>query len=307
MNILEVEEVSKTFGNQKILDGVNFHVPEHSVFGFLGQNGAGKTTTMKIVLGLLQADHGTVRVNDQKVTYGQTKTNRYIGYLPDVPEYYGYMKPKEYLRLCGEITGVSKKEADKRIEELLHLVGLEKANKKIAGFSRGMKQRLGIAQALFNEPKLLICDEPTSALDPIGRKEILDILYQVKDKTTVVFSTHILSDVERICDTIAVLNKGKIQMQGELSQIKEKNKREGVEVEFASKDAKERFLEEMNQRQIVYKQSEENPLLVEVRGKDQEQLAKRTLHILAEKEIIPVRFFCMEPTLEDLFMEVVKG
>lgn len=306
MNILEVNEVRKAFGNQVILDGVSFHVPEHSVFGFLGENGSGKTTTMKIVLGLLQADQGTVLVNGERVTYGQTKTNRYIGYLPDVPEYYGYMKPSEYLALCGEITGLKKNECKKKTEELLNLVGLEKANKKIAGFSRGMKQRLGIAQALLNEPKLLICDEPTSALDPIGRKEILDILYKVKDKTTVVFSTHILSDVERICDNIALLHQGKIQIQGDLATIKANHTREGLEIEFAKIEDLKCFQREANFLSNVCKEKEDNPLAIELKGSNMEELPKVSLQILAKNEIVPVKFMHLEPTLEDLFMEIVK-
>jgi ABC-2 type transport system ATP-binding protein len=122
------------------------------VFGFVGQNGSGKTTTMKMVLGLLKPTGGRIFVCGQEVSYGETKSNRYTGYLPDVPEFYGYMKPIEYLRLCGEITGLPKAQITKRSEELLSIVGLTNANRRIGGFSRGMKQRLGIAQALLNEP-----------------------------------------------------------------------------------------------------------------------------------------------------------
>ncbi|WP_455715777.1 ATP-binding cassette domain-containing protein [Anaerosporobacter sp.] len=306
MNILEVNEVKKAFGKQIILDGVNFHVPEHTVFGFLGQNGAGKTTTMKIILGLLQADQGSVMVNGEKVTYGQTDTNRFIGYLPDVPEYYGYMKPSEYLALCGEITGMKKNECKQKTQELLNLVGLEKANKKIAGFSRGMKQRLGIAQALLNDPKLLICDEPTSALDPIGRKEILDILYRVKEKTTVVFSTHILSDADRICDNIALIHQGKIQMQGDLATIKANHMKEGLEIEFAKIEDLKRFQDEMNDLSNICKVKEDNPLTIELKGSNMNKLPKDSLQILAKNEIVPVKFMRLEPTLEDLFLEIVK-
>ena len=131
MNILEVSNISKSFGSSKILDGLSFLVKEHSVYGFIGHNGAGKTTTMKIILGLLKADSGEIRVNNEKVIYGQNKTNKFIGYLPDVPEYYNYMTPYEYLRLCGEITGMDSKSIKSRSEELLQMVGLDKSNKKI--------------------------------------------------------------------------------------------------------------------------------------------------------------------------------
>ena len=137
MNILEISHITKTFGAKKVLNDLSFSVPEHSVFGFIGQNGAGKTTTMKIVLGLLKSEQGEVFVNGTQVTFGQNSTNKYIGYLPDVPEFYSFMTPKEYLKMCGQITGMSKKEIAERSAELLKLVGLETENKRIRGFSRG--------------------------------------------------------------------------------------------------------------------------------------------------------------------------
>jgi ABC-2 type transport system ATP-binding protein len=232
VNTLAVKSVSKSFGGKRVLDGISFSVPENCVFGFIGANGTGKTTTMKLILGLLKADGGEIEVCGERVSFGATRTNRFIGYLPDVPEFYGYMRPKEYLKLCGEIVGLSDAVAQARITELLEFVGLANANKKIGAFSRGMKQRLGVAQALLGEPKLLICDEPTSALDPVGRKEILDILGKIKNKTTVVFSTHILSDVERICDRVAILNKGRIALECALSDLKLKQKSKLVTLEY---------------------------------------------------------------------------
>ena len=220
MDMLHITDLHKRFGDKEVLKGLNLAVPEHSIFGFIGKNGAGKTTTMKTVLGLIKADTGEITVGGEKVVYGQTSTNRYIGYLPDVPEFYPFMTAPEYLWFCGEITGMKKSEIEKRSKELLELVGLGDEKHRIKGFSRGMKQRLGIAQALLNCPKLLICDEPTSALDPVGRKEILDILLAVKEQTTVLFSTHILSDVERICTDVAFLNNGTVTIQGKLSDVK---------------------------------------------------------------------------------------
>ena len=215
MSILQIQGLYKKFGQNNIINGLDLEVRENTIFGFIGENGAGKTTTMKMILGFLKQDSGVIKVCGEEVKFGETKTNKFIGYLPDVPKYYGYMTPLEYLKLCGEITNMKKDDIKKKSEELLELVGLSDYKKrKISKFSRGMKQRLGIAQALLNEPKLLICDEPTSALDPIGRKEILDILLKVKERTTVIFSTHILSDVERICDEIAILRDGKITLNG---------------------------------------------------------------------------------------------
>lgn len=161
---------------------------------------------------------------------------RKIGYLPDVPEFYTYMTPREYLRFCGEIAGLSAREINPRVDELLQRVGLAHENKKIKGFSRGMKQRLGIAQSLMGKPMLLICDEPTSALDPLGRKELLDILVASKDETTIMFSTHILSDVERICDRIAFLHQGKLALSGSICDIKKMNTKEEYEVVVQNKE-----------------------------------------------------------------------
>lgn len=220
MNVLEIRSLAKRFGKQQVIDGLDLVVPEGSVFGFIGRNGSGKTTTMKMVLGLLRPDAGEIAVCGERVRFGETATNRFIGYLPDVPEFYDYMTAPRYLALCGEILGLSRAEGARRSAELLELVGLSDARKRIGGFSRGMKQRLGVAQALLGEPKLLICDEPTSALDPLGRKELLDILRTISARTTVLFSTHILSDVERICDRVALLNEGKIAVSGDLAALK---------------------------------------------------------------------------------------
>lgn len=297
MNILEISHITKSFGTNKVIDDLNLSVPEHSIFGFVGQNGAGKTTTMKMVLGLLQADNGELFVNDEKVTFGQNRTNKYIGYLPDVPEFYDFMTPGEYLSMCGQITGMCSEEIRKKTAELLKLVGLENANIRIHGFSRGMKQRLGIAQALFNSPKLLICDEPTSALDPIGRKEILDILYSVRKQTTVLFSTHILSDVERICDRIAFLNKGRIALEGTLEEIKKIRKGDRIKIEFSKTKDVDAFLNNY----VNAKQIDATKLLLTEKGEnDMIELMKW----LSRNNISIQRLERLEPTLEDLFLEV---
>ena len=305
MDVLCIENLSKNFGSHKVIDNLSFTVPEHAVFGFLGQNGAGKTTTMKMILGLLKPTSGSITVFGEPVSYGQTNTNRHIGYLPDVPEFYGYMKPYEYLKLCGEITGLSDKIIKIKSEELLTFVGLDRANKRIGGFSRGMKQRLGIAQALLNEPKLLICDEPTSALDPIGRKEILDILCQVKGKTTVVFSTHILSDVERICDRIAILHDGKLALSGTLSDIKEQHKQNGLLIVFTSRTDKEQFVSSPQVASLLTNAEQTDTSLV-FHTRNIEKAESVVIATLMEKQLLPVKLEVLEPTLESLFMEVVR-
>lgn len=305
MNVLEINDLKKSFGTHVVLNGVNVEVPEHSVFGFLGKNGAGKTTTMKIVLGLLQADGGFVHVFGEKAVYGQTATNKFIGYLPDVPEFYSYMTPKEYLKLCGQITGMKEKQIRIKSEELLELVGLQGIKKRIGGFSRGMKQRLGIAQALFNEPKLLICDEPTSALDPVGRKEVLDIMEKVKEKTTVIFSTHVLTDVERICDRVAIINDGKIVMDGKLEEIREQHRKNMLLLEFQNSENVKRFCEEpLFHKLAAAAQIDGNRITIH--AEDIEQTVAKLMQGLYEIQLMPSKLEVLEPTLEGLFMEAIQ-
>lgn len=301
VNVLEVHHVQKSFGEKSVIDGVSFSVPENRICGFLGQNGAGKTTMMKMILGLMKQTSGKILVCGEEVTFGETATNRHIGYLPDVPEFYSFMKPMEYLRLCGEVTGLGKKQIVKKSEELLFLVGLEKENKRIGGFSRGMKQRLGIAQALLNEPKLLLCDEPTSALDPIGRKEILDILLSMKEKTTILFSTHILSDVERICDDICLLHQGNLVLNGSIDILKNQYSHNQIQIEFWQEEDVERFLN-ITQFSIITK--EKHKLILYINDMNQSQ--QILYRIFVEQGIYPKAVEVIQPTLESLFMEVVK-
>lgn len=220
--IVEIKGVSKKFGDQEVLRDIHLSIPEHSIFGFIGANGAGKTTLMKCMVGLLPTSAGTITIANEPVIFGGTKSNEQVGYLPDVPEFYPFYNARGYLELCAVITGLPKKEWQSRIDELLDLVGLEDTSALIGSYSRGMKQRLGIAQALLNRPKLLICDEPTSALDPAGRSKILSILEEVKQETTVFFSTHILSDAEQICDSVAMLHEGTIIFQDQLQTLQQK-------------------------------------------------------------------------------------
>lgn len=296
MKMLTLSHIEKRFGEKQVLQDVSFSVPEHTVFGFVGQNGAGKTTAMKLILGLLTSDGGEISVNGMPVHYGNTATNRFVGYLPDVPEFYSYMTPAEYLRFCGEITGMPTKEIKGRCEELLCLVGLEKENRRIKGFSRGMKQRLGIAQALFNRPKLLICDEPTSALDPAGRKELLDILVNAKKQTTVLFSTHILSDVEHICDEIAFLHDGRIVLQGSLEEVRTIKKTTAFELELEQSEDARMLSSVFPNLKAIGRSS----LLLEDAGH-----LPDVLRFLADKRIPVLRIERQEASLEELFMEVV--
>ena len=298
MDMLRITGLHKRFGDKEVLKGLDLTVPEGSIFGFIGVNGAGKTTAMKTVLGLLKADGGEIYVNGERVVYGQTATNRHIGYLPDVPEFYGFMTAPEYLDFCGEISGMSKTEAASRRDELLTLVGLQDEKHRVGGFSRGMKQRLGIAQALLNRPKLLICDEPTSALDPVGRKEILDILLLVREQTTVLFSTHILSDVERVCTDVALLNNGVVEIQGSMSEIKTRFRTDGYTLETANESDRNAILCAFP----TVKAAEGNVLNMT----EQDTPVFEVLRFVADQQIPLLKWERSEPTLESLFMEVTK-
>ena len=273
MNVLTIQNLIKSFGSKKVLCGLELSVQEHSIFGFIGKNGAGKTTTMKAILGLTKYDSGAIYVMGEKVHFGQTNTNRYIGYLPDVPEFYSYMTATEYLTLCGNLCGMDKADITARSTELLKLVGL-------------------------GRPKLLICDEPTSALDPAGRKEILDILLAAKEQTTILFSTHILSDVERICTEVAFLNDGKIAMQGTIAELRNKQSSNGFIIEIEKKEVADMLAEAFNELQ----HAEENALIFQ----GNENRFFDMMQYISENRIPIQKIERLEPTLETLFLEVTK-
>lgn len=294
--MLRIEGLEKRFGEKQVLKGLALSVPEHSVFGFIGKNGAGKTTTMKAVLGLLKPDRGEIFVAGEPVRYGQTSTDRHIGYLPDVPGFYPFLTAAEHLRLCGQLRGMEDRQIRSRTDRLLELVGLSGEKSRVGGFSRGMRQRLGIAQALLGSPKLLICDEPTSALDPVGRKEILDLLWAAREETTVLFSTHILSDVERICTDAAFLADGVIRMQGKLAELKTCARKD-----YLLEPERPRDLQTLLQ---AFPELERSGDALCIR---QEETAFRVLRHVAERQIPMARFQRMEPDLETLFMEVTEG
>lgn len=299
MNMLEISGLKKSFGSKEVIKDLSFSIPENTIFGFVGQNGAGKTTTMKMILGLMKSDAGTIKVNGEEVKFGNTATNKFIGYLPDVPEYYTYMTTREYLRFCGEIAGVPAGELKGRIEELLTLVGLADEKRRIKGFSRGMKQRLGIAQALIHKPKLLICDEPTSALDPVGRKEVLDVLMTAKKDTTVIFSTHILTDVERICDEIVFLHDGRVVLNGTIEEIKAKYVSSDYKITLINPGEIEKLLQFNSHIEKI----DEYNLLVKC---DKEFSINQVMDYISSEKIEFLSINRCDKSLENMFLEVVK-
>lgn len=309
MNLLELNHVKKNFGQQEVLKDINLTVPAGSIYGFVGKNGSGKTTTMKLILGLEKLSAGTITIQGETVTFGKTPTNRFTGYLPDVPEFYPYMTAFEYLKLCGEIANFSKQEIQEKIPTLLEKVGLKNSRQKIKGFSRGMKQRLGIAQALLTEPELLICDEPTSALDPSGRQEFLDLLGSLRGKTTILFSTHILTDVERICDHVAILHEGRIVSAAPLEELQKKYATPNIQLKVVSGDRQKlpSFLKKLQEKEVLtaFTLTAETAHLHYTLPT--EKVMKILLETLLKEQLTPVLLEEVTPTLEQVFLEVTKA
>ncbi|MFC6464879.1 ATP-binding cassette domain-containing protein [Marinilactibacillus sp. GCM10026970] len=308
MAILKLEKVTKSFGDQQILNRIDLSIPKGSVYGFIGMNGAGKTTTMKLILGLEELTEGEITINGERVTFGNTKTNRYTGYLPDVPDFYGFMTAREYLKLCGEITGIPKKILSDKIQEMIQKVGLKENKKQIRTYSRGMKQRLGVAQALLNEPKLLICDEPTSALDPSGRREFLDLIASLKGDITILFSTHILDDVERICDQVCILHQSKIVADGAIKELKSQYTSPQIEIQVdqESETFLVTILDQLMEEQKIQSYLKENDAYILSFTGNYTELASLIFGQCKESGFVPNLFRKVEPSLERIFLEVTK-
>ena len=303
MQALTLRSLKKRFKNVKVLTDLNMNVPENAIYGFLGKNGAGKTTTMKMITGLLKADAGEIEVFGEPARFGETRVNKMIGYLPDVPEFYGYMTSREYLTLCAKISGLTPGETDAQIKELLALVGLKGIKRRIKTYSRGMKQRLGIAQALVGSPRLILCDEPTSALDPEGRLEVLQVLSNLRERVTVVFSTHILADVERICDQVGVLNNGVLVMEKSISELQNMSLSGRVRVETYDEEAARRLLELLKEMPDVTVSSH-NGNTFSLEAQDTKTSAVFLCRIASELNLPLRRLERMDQSLEDVFMEV---
>ena len=203
-----IQDLSKYLDGKQVLFGINLSIPAGEVFGFLGPNGAGKTTTMKAILGLIRPDSGAVSIFGDTTLSNETKGK--IGFMPENTYLYKYLTGREFLRFNGKFFQIPEAELNVRIEEILRKVGLDTAGDKLLGkYSKGMLQRIGLGQAIINEPSIVFLDEPMSGLDPIGRKMVKDLILELKSKgTTVFFNTHILSDVESICDAFAIIHQG---------------------------------------------------------------------------------------------------
>ncbi len=220
---IEVKGLTKRYGSVKALNDLSFSVSDKRAVGFLGPNGAGKTTTLRILTGLANATSGEAHVCGIDVRRNPHEVRRHIGYLSQSPVFYNWMSAVEFMHYVGSIFGVPRAEVAKRSEELLKRLDIwEARNRRIGGYSGGMKQRLGIAQALLNKPEIVLLDEPVSALDPIGRHEILKLIAELSHETSIFMSSHVLGDVERVCDYVIIVNRGQVAAQASIKELKEK-------------------------------------------------------------------------------------
>jgi ABC-2 type transport system ATP-binding protein len=301
MELLKASDLVKRFGNTNAVKGINFHIEESRCVSLLGPNGAGKTTTLKMLSGLLEPTSGSIDFKEEKAK----DLRQFIGYLPQYPAFYNWMSGKEFLVFAGQLAKLNRKEAEKRSEELLERVGLTNAKKrKIGGYSGGMRQRLGLAQALIHRPKLLILDEPVSALDPLGRREVLDMMREIKEETTILFSTHVLHDAEEISDDILIMHAGEIAISGSLESVMEEYRQPILQIEFESQAAD--WLKSIASYSFVSEvniQGNKTSIVL----KDM-VIGKQTLLKDIVDRKLPIRKFeISQTTLEDLFMKVVKA
>jgi ABC-2 type transport system ATP-binding protein len=302
---IEIAGLTKVFGEIRALDGVDLTVPEGSVFGFLGPNGAGKTTTLRILTGLARPTSGYVSILGADVAAAGDDIRRRIGFLPDVPGFYEWMTAPEFLRFAGGLFGLRSSELCERVEMLLDLAGLAGVKTRIGGFSRGMKQRLGVAQALVNAPELLMLDEPTSALDPIGRKELLDMLASLRGRTTVFFSTHILADVERVCDMVAILDRGRVVAQAPIGELKERYGASKVVLEVTS--GADELAAALEAAPWVSAMTRADGGSIELKITDDETARREIPAMVAARGLGLRRLEAGEMGLEEVFVELVGG
>jgi ABC-2 type transport system ATP-binding protein len=302
---VKVENLKKYYRQVHALDGLDMDVAAGTVYGFLGPNGAGKTTTLRILTGLAHPTAGKAQVAGVDVLNDGHKLARHIGHLPEEPAFYTWMSPREFLDYLGRLYGFSATERAARSRELLQLVRLEEASKRrIAGFSRGMRQRLGVAAALIHRPEVLFLDEPASALDPAGRKEMLDLIEHLRGQCTVVMSTHILADVERVCDVVGIINKGRMVVQSQREELLERYAVPAFEMEADDRTALTQWSESLRSIAWVTGITPQNGG-VRVTVKDTQAAKQNLLKQAIEAGMILNRFEEVRPSLEDVFLQLV--
>ncbi|MFN3966550.1 MAG: ABC transporter ATP-binding protein, partial [Endomicrobiia bacterium] len=236
--MIKVESLTKYYGDIVAVDNISFEIPQGQIVGFLGPNGAGKTTTMRILTGYLSATSGNATICGYSVSENPQEVQKRVGYLPEMNPLYEDITPTEYLEFVGSVRNFSYREIQNRIKEIVALCGLKDVlNQNIGELSRGYRQRVGFASAIFHNPDVLILDEPTSGLDPNQAREVRELIKELKKDKTVILSTHILSEVQAICDRVIIINRGKIVVDGTTSELQDMAKgKEKIYLEVKSKD-----------------------------------------------------------------------
>jgi ABC-2 type transport system ATP-binding protein len=303
--------LTKRYGPVLALDGLDLNVPAGIVFGLLGPNGAGKTTAIRLLTGLSKPTTGEVSVTGLDAAGRgdvQAELHRRIGVLDQEPRYYGWMTGRELLRFVGDLIGLAGGDLKTRIEETLERVGLrDAADRKIATYSSGMRQRLGIGQAILGRPKLLILDEPVSSLDPEGRRDLLALIGDLREAATVLLSSHVLSDVERVCERVAILDRGQLVTEAAVPELLDRFARPGYRVEVdPGQEPGVRLLTEALRRQAWFDGVDVEGSVLRIRVNDADAAAMRLVPLLGTSGL---RFVLIErerPTLEDVFLELTS-
>jgi len=300
VNVLEVKDVYKRLGKREIIKGISFSVKEGEIFGFLGPNGAGKTTTIRMMVGLIAANRGTITIMGHDISKQREKALSNIGAVVENPELYTYLSGRENLMQIAAIRRIAKKD----VEEVIELVNLkDRIDDKVKKYSLGMKQRLGLAAALISKPKLLILDEPTNGLDPTGIMDFRDIVKNAAKelKTAVFISSHMLSEVQQLCDTVAFINNGLIKAVESITGGDIKNDKDTIVVVTKEIEKCEELLKTLSYVHETHR--DENSLVVEL----DEDSTPELIFSLAENKIRVLEVYKKYMGLEERYMELVEG
>lgn len=309
--VIETQGLTKSYKNIQALSTLDLSVRKNSIFGFLGPNGAGKTTTIKALLGLLKPTSGSGKVFGHDIQSESIKIRARIGYLPQSPNFYDYMTARETLDFTARFFFKGPNpEIKKRIDETLDLVGLTgKADRPIKTFSGGEKQRLGIAQAQVNYPDLLILDEPAASLDPLGRRDVLEVMERLRNYATVFYSTHILNDVQRVSDSIAILNNGRLVAQGDVQLLMAGSGSTTFTARIIgpAADAEARIKQMDWVTETRLKPDNESSLLTIIVSDEQQARARLLRALLEDPDVMVTDFRKKTLDLEEVFMKIVEG
>lgn len=305
MALVQVNHLVKSYKDKKAVKGISFAVEEGRCVALLGPNGAGKTTTLNMLSGLLAPTSGDIRFEGVKPG---DDLRAHIGYLPQYTSFHGWMSGMEFLMYVGRLAKFSKAEAASRADELLTLVGLEEAKRRrISGYSGGMKQRLGLAQAMIHRPRLLMLDEPVSALDPIGRREVLELLQQLKQRTTVLFSTHVLHDAEEVSDDVLIIRSGEIVVSGALADVRREHQQPVIELELEQVEGMERHIRLWESWGAEVQVVGHTAKLITPGPQELDRVRSLLIRQAADEQFPVTRLAVARTTLEDLFMKAVRG